>query len=231
VLAALLDLVLPQPCAGCGGPGAWCDACAAVLTAAARVPMGLTRPDPVPAGFPRCAAAAAYDGPVRAALLAHKEKGRLSLARPLGAALAAAVGSLEPPRTSLVLVPVPSTRAVVRQRGHDHALRLARAAAAALTVSGRPAQARALLLPARAVGDQSGLGAAGRAANVSGAFQASGGGPEGLCVVVDDVVTTGASLVEASRALTAAGARVYGAATVAATIRRWSHRSGGTPVQ
>jgi predicted amidophosphoribosyltransferase len=173
----------------------------------------------VPIGFPRAAAAAAYDGPVRAALLAHKERGRLGLVRPLGRALAAAVLCLDP-ATEIVLVPIPSTRAAVRTRGHDHAMRLARSAAGTLTRVGRPAQARRLLAPTRALGDQSGLDAAGRAVNRSGAFRLAYPPPGGPIVLVDDVRTTGASLAEATRALMAAGVRVHGAATVAATVRR-----------
>jgi predicted amidophosphoribosyltransferase len=220
VLSALLDLVLPQACAGCAAPTAWCAGCAQVLAAAACAPLGVTRPDPSPPGFPRAAAAAAYDGAVRGALLAHKERGRLSLGHPLGAALAAAVGCLSPPY-GVVLVPVPSSRAAIRARGHDHALRLARIAAAVSTRAGQPARAARLLAPVRSLGDQSGLSAQARAANLSGAFAVVRTVPTGLpVVVVDDVVTTGASLAEATRALTAAGAAVHGAATVAATMRR-----------
>ncbi|MBK5307448.1 MAG: ComF family protein [Frankiaceae bacterium] len=223
MLAALLDLVLPQQCAGCSGPGPWCRDCAAVLRLAARTPLGRVQPDPVPAGFPRAAAAAAYDGAVRGALLAHKERGRLALVLPLGLALAAAVDCLQPP-PGVLLVPVPSSRSAVRQRGQDHARRLATAAARVLSAEGTAARAVPGLRPARFVGDQSGLGAVGRAANLAGAFQVSSRLPAGaLVVVVDDVVTTGASLAEASRALRSAGLVVHGAATVAATFRRWSH--------
>jgi ComF family protein len=203
VLADLLDLVLPRVCAGCQAPGAvLCRACCLALAA-----PRLHRPDPCPAGLPPLVAAAAYAGPVRAALLAHKEDGRLALARPLGRALAAAVALLGAPEA--VLVPVPSARAAVRARGHDHARRLARAA-------GRSAP---LLVPARRVADQAGLSSAGRAENLRGALRARR--PlEGLpVVVVDDVVTTGATLAEAARALRAAGADVRGAAVVAATAR------------
>lgn len=231
MLAALLDLVLPQPCAGCGGDGAWCPSCAQAVAAAVRTPLGRCRPDPTPEGFPPAAAAAAYAGAVRGALLAHKERGRLGLGRPLGSALAAAVACLALP-THALLVPVPSSRAAVRARGHDHARRLARFAAAELTAAGRPTRAAPLLVPVRDLGDQSGLGAAGRAANLAGAFAVRNELPLGLSVVVvDDVVTTGASVVEATRALTAAGAAVHGAASVAATIRRWGHGYRGTPVQ
>src|SRR4051812_45192356 len=216
VLAALLDLLLPQPCAGCGSDvdGAWCGRCAASLALAARSPLGRCRPDPTPAGFPAAAAAAAYDGSVRGALLAHKERGRLDLCRPLGRALAAAVGCLSLP-PDVVLVPVPSSRSAVRARGHDHARRLARSAAAALSGPSRTVHARPLLVPLRDLGDQSELGAAGRAVNLAGAFGVRADLPVGLSVVVvDDVVTTGSSVVEAARALTAAGATVHGAATV-----------------
>jgi predicted amidophosphoribosyltransferase len=218
--AALLDLVLPQACAGCGLAGCrLCASCVAVLAAMAEGPLGRTAPSPVPAGFPPAAAAATYDGVVRAALVAHKERGRLGLVHPLGRALAAAVAELDPP-PGVVLVPVPSARAAVRARGHDHARRLAGATARELTSAGRPARALPLLRPARALADQAGLGSAGRAANLDGAFAAVRRLSGLVVVVVDDLVTTGATLVEAARALAGAGAHVHGAATVAATQRR-----------
>ena len=226
VLESLLDLVLPQECAGCRLRGTrWCPGCAAELRQAVRCPLGLTAPDPVPAGFPaRATAAAPYDGAVRGALLAHKERGRLGLVRPLGAALAAAVAGLDPP-SPLVLVPVPSDPREVRRRGHDHARRLARAAAGALRRDGLDARALPLLEHGRAVSDQAGLDAAGRTAHLRGALRPRRRA-EGLAVVVvDDVVTSGATLTDACRAVTASGARVVGAATVAATAR---HRTRTT---
>lgn len=219
MLADLLDLVLPRDCAGCRAPGlTLCRACAAALGSPRR-----HRPDPCPAGLPPLVAAAAYDGAVRAALLAHKERGRLGLAGPLGAALARAVRGLDPP-PGAVLVPVPSSPAAVRERGQDHARRLAAAAARRLP----SAQARALLRPARRVADQSGLSTAQRAANLSGALRATRRLDGLAVVVVDDVVTTGATLVEATRALEEAGAHVVGAAVVGATLRRRS-RSAADP--
>lgn len=217
---ALLDLVLPQPCAGCGAPGPWCAACGEALSLAAAFPLGRVAPDPKPAGFPVAAAAARYDGAVRGALLAHKERGRLGLVDPLGSALAAAVRCLETPPGS-VLVPVPSSRAAVRARGHDHALRLARRAGRELGLTAVP-----LLGPARRLGDSTGLDAAGRAANLAGAFRLRRPTTGAPVVLVDDVVTTGASLAEARRTLSRAGVRVHGAATVAATTRKWTTASG-----
>jgi predicted amidophosphoribosyltransferase len=226
LLDALLDLVLPQACPGCGTAGVrWCRDCAAELSRVAAAPLGAVAPDPVPPGFPRATAAAAYAGVVRAALLAHKEHGRLGLARPLGEALAAAVRLLDPP-PGVLLVPVPSAPAVVRQRGHDHARRLARSAARALERGGLPARAVPLLRPARVVADQAGLDARARAANLSGALTTPVDLRGASVVVVDDVVTTGATLTEATRSLRRAGARVVGAATVAATRR---NRSRGLP--
>lgn len=216
MLADLLDLVLPRDCAGCRLPGrTLCPACVAAMARPFR-----HRPDPCPAGLPPLVAAAAYDGAARAALLAHKERGRLGLAGPLGAALAGAVRQLDPP-PGVVLVPVPSSPAAVRERGQDHARRLAAAAARRLP----SARSRSLLLPARRVADQSGLSSAQRAANLSGALRVRRRLDGLAVVVVDDVVTTGATLVEATRALRAAGADVVGGAVVAATARRGS-RSG-----
>jgi predicted amidophosphoribosyltransferase len=206
---ALLDLVLPRRCAGCTVPGrALCAGCRAALAAP---PLGLV--DDGPRRLPPLAAAAPYAGAVRGVLLAHKEHGRLALVKPLSAALAAAVSCLDPPGGTVV-VPVPSSVAAVRERGHDHAGRLARATAHRLSLPSRP-----LLTPLRAVADSAGLGAAERAANLRGALAARRR-LDGLPVlVVDDVVTTGATLREAVRALRAAGAQVHGVAVVAVTAR------------
>ena len=211
MLADLLDLVLPRDCAGCGAVGrTLCEGCSAALAHPRQ-----HRPDPCPPGLPALVAAASYDGVVRSALLAHKERGRLGLARPLGRALAGAVRGLAPPRR-VVLVPVPSSRAAVRERGQDHARRLARAAARTLP----GAVVQPLLVPARTVADQSGLGTAARAANLAGALRVRRPVRGLPVVVVDDVVTTGATLAEAARALRAAGADVVGCAVVGATARR-----------
>jgi len=232
---ALLDLALPQECAGCGEGGTrWCATCAHVLARAAAEPLGRCAPRPRPAGFPPTAAAASYDGVVRSTLLAHKERGRLALVRPLAEALAGSVRALDLAPGPFVLVPAPSRRATVRSRGQDHALRLARRTARVLRQADAHADVSAagLLLPSRELADQSGLDAPSRATNLAGALRARRRLDGVRVVLVDDVVTSGATLVEAARALTAAGAVVAGAVVVAATQRTASirhHPIGFTP--
>jgi predicted amidophosphoribosyltransferase len=163
--------------------------------------------------LPHVVAVSGYVEPVRSMLIAHKERGRTDLSRLLGAALAPAVHGL---RADLVL-PVPSSRAATRERGYDHALRLATATAAARS------GVRALrgLQIVRTTRDSTGLGAGARSANLRGAYAVLPGVIAQLrgcrVVVVDDLMTTGATLAEAARALRAVGVEPVGAAVVAAT--------------
>lgn len=156
-------------------------------------------------------AAAGYENAVRAVLLAHKERGELGLVGALGKALAGAVragaghaGVAGP----LLLVPVPSARRAVAARGHDPTRRIALAAAGELRRGGTPARVVAVLRQHRAVADQAGLGADLRQANLAGALEVQTGGERllaaGRVVLVDDLLTTGASLAEAARAVAAA---------------------------
>ncbi len=213
---ATFDVLLGVCCAGCAAPGRpWCGACATALreltTAAGASPAN---PRPAPPGLPPVWAAGPYEGHWRTALLAYKERGRRELARPLGTALAAPLRRAAGGDRAVLCVPVPAGRAARSARGYDHVGLLLRAAVAA----GAPRPAP-LLRWARTSADQVGLDAAKRRRNRHGALLAR---PcPGLSVVlVDDIVTTGATLAEAGRALAAAGAHVVGAATVAATVRR-----------
>ncbi|MEU5718885.1 ComF family protein [Streptomyces sp. NPDC020403] len=227
----ITGLVLPVACGGCGRPRTeLCDTCAAVLDARpCRV-----RPTPEPPGLPLVHAVAPYENAVRAMLLAHKERGALGLAGPLGGALAAAVragagqvGGAGP----LLLVPVPSARRATAARGHDPTRRIARSAAAELRRSGTPAHVPAVLRQRRVVADQAGLGARERQANLTGALEVTAGARHlldgGRVWLVDDLLTTGASLTEAARAVRAAWAgRGIGGDGAAAGARRTGRAAG-----
>ena len=86
----------------------------------------------------------------------------------------------------------------------------------ALDVDARVAQA---LTYSRVTADQAGLDSAERAVNLSGAFQLRTGRllPGRDAIVVDDILTTGATVAEAVRVLSEAGFRPVGIAVVAAT--------------
>ncbi|WP_030548514.1 ComF family protein [Streptomyces albus] len=224
----ITELVLPADCAGCGRPGtALCGGCHAALTGRLAASV---RPVPSPAGLPPVRAAAPYGGEVRSVLLAHKERGALSLAGPLGAALAGAVPSRVPGREPWLLVPVPSARRSVARRGHDPTRRIALAAAALLRRAGRPVRVLPALRQRRLVADQSGLPARARAANLAGALEVAGRAEELVrsapVVLVDDLMTTGASLAESARSVRSAGGKVIGAAVVAAPPSAFAPRPG-----
>jgi predicted amidophosphoribosyltransferase len=156
---------------------------------------------------------------VRTALLAYKERGRSHLAPALSGYLTAAIGQLTAAMSlnaEPILVPVPSRRMAARERGGDHVARLVRLAARR---EGLPA-AQVLRLTGR-VRDSAGLSTSDRQTNLRNRMRAAAPTTARPVIVVDDIVTTGATLGEAQRALTAAGWPVIGAAVVAATRRRW----------
>ncbi|SEG66480.1 Predicted amidophosphoribosyltransferases [Nonomuraea solani] len=228
VLSAVLDLVLPPSCAGCGAKGAPC--CPGCRSALAGTPARRD-PVPAPAGLPGCWSAAPYEGVVRATIVAYKERGAVSLAGVLAEAVArTAVTALE--RTGaargwaaggFAVVPVPSARRSLRDRGHDPVGRLAVLAARRLRACGLRAESWAGLRQARRVADQAGLSCAERSANLAGSLQVDRGAkgpPAAFALLLDDIVTTGATLAEAARALRSAGLRVPLAVTASATRRR-----------
>ncbi len=217
------DLVLGATCAGCGRAGrALCRDCWAALPTRGAV----CRPVPAPNGLVLPMAAGAYAGLLRDLVLAHKEHQALAIARPLGMVVATVVADLiratGGPTSQVLLVPVPSRRSVVRRRGHDPTLRMTRMAAGGLRRAGLPVAVARLLVPVVRVADQAGLSVEERASNLAGAFRARRVRRwlRSPVVVVDDVLTTGATAAEAQRALRASGYRVLGLAAVAATERR-----------
>lgn len=216
--SAALDLAFPAACSGCGREGEpLCSACLPALDARLRLPGGtpIGLPADLPAPLLQLEWCAPFVGPVRAALHDLKYRGERRLARPLGQAVGRRWRRVGEGATLVVPVPVHAERE--RHRGYDQAALIAAVAAADL---GLPC-VRALERE-RATIAQFELGRDDRAANVAGAFRLRG--PERAAVaaiagrwilLVDDVVTTGATLAACGLALEAAGALGVSAIAVA----------------
>jgi predicted amidophosphoribosyltransferase len=202
----LLDLIIPRRCAGCAAPGvAWCPRCAATL----RAPAPVARP-----GLPAAFALAGYHGPARRAVLAYKERGRRELAAPLGRALADALPSIR--AGPLVLVPAPSRPAAARARGGQHMATVARRCASDLPEA---MVVPALRLDGRAA-DSVGLDAAARSANLLGRLRPDlrhRPPPDVPAVVLDDVITTGATATACVAALKSINVPVAAVLSLTAT--------------
>ena len=236
-MRALIDLALPVTCAACGDPDdRVCRACLDELERCLWFggPRRV-RPDPCPPRLPTVHASGRYEGPLAAVVAAYKDDGRRDCAPLLGGLLAAAldaavascpsaVAVMARDNGPLLVVPVPSSRASVRARG-DSPLEVL-AAHAVRGLADHEAVVADVLRPWRRVADQAGLGARERAVNLEHSMLARPhwvGAVEGAaCILVDDVLTTGATLVEAARALRSGGATTVVAATICATQRRRS---------
>lgn len=225
--SAALDLLLGAACSGCGRPGrAVCESCASRL----RAPPFVAWPTPRPIALATPHAVTGYDAEVRSLILDHKEHARLALTAPLSAALsrsilaAIASATLEGPRAGpVILVPAPSARRTVRERGHHPVWRMTRLAARRLRSAGLDVRALPVLSVQRAVSDQAGLGATARARNLAGAYAVTPRWAAAIAgrvvVLTDDVITTGSTAEEGCRALRATGGVVVGVAVLAATRR------------
>ncbi|WP_445443607.1 ComF family protein [Clavibacter sp. km1a] len=249
VRAAVLDalaVVLPVACAGCGAPDrAVCAACAAALRSAPLVrPLALPAVDGahgrIPARVVPVGCGSSYAPPWPALLSALKEEGRTDAARAMGATLARAVRATvaaaeraadpearpAPERQptgpgAIHVLDVPSPRASLRRRGYAPVeVLLARAGIRPLRLGGVPGLRRHPLGFARRPADQAGLGVAARAANVDGCLRARVDLAGRRFLVVDDVLTTGATLRETCRAVRAAGGEVVACAVLTAVPGR-----------
>lgn len=239
---AALDLVFPALCPVCqttlgvgrrdplcgpcwsaitrlGAP--WCHVCGAAPASSASLaeprrlepsrPCATCTNDPPRYDYAR--SAAVYEGQLREALHALKFSGRRALAGPL-AELAAEQCRASLPSGIEALIPVPLARERERERGFNQAALLARRIGRRLGVPIRPRWLARL----RATRPQSDLSAAERRANVRGAFRASPRVAGRHVLVVDDILTTGATLDACARALRDAGAFRVGVLTVARVL-------------
>lgn len=232
---AALDLVAPGRCAGCGQHVSvpLCESCARQLGDGDPVARWIsTAAGPVPAF-----AAARYEGSVRAALIAYKERGRRDVGADLAAALtraamtAAAGGLLA---SSGLLAPVPSSRDAVRERGYDAVAQLATKASRHMRRLGFDVAVAPVLRQARSVADQAGLPIGRRRSNMSGALVVAPQRDRDMVagrvvLVVDDIVTSGATAADACRALVECGAIVAAVVAVAGTPR-WTGGPKGGPL-
>jgi ComF family protein len=210
-----LDIALPASCVGCGIEGAAiCPSCVPALDARlaspAGVPIGL--PGDLPEPLLQLEWAAPFHGVTRDALHAIKYGGEQALATPLGHAVARRWTAVGVGADLVAHVPVHADRA--RERGYDQAELIARQAAAALALPhGSP------LRRARATIAQFDLDRRDRARNVRDAFVVDERMPPDIqgrwILLVDDVVTTGATLAACATALLGVGALGVSAITVA----------------
>jgi ComF family protein len=204
ITGALLDalaVLSPIDCAGCGSADrSLCENCQRELEPA-------VTPRSLPDGS-TVYTSLRYEGVVRRTLLALKEGGRTDIVKPLSASLSAALARAAQPGAEFLSVP--TSRAAWRRRGYDPVALLCKRAGL------EPAR---VLRSSRATLSQKTLGLEDRALNLHESMRSRVSLGGRTFVLVDDVVTTGATLAEAARAVRAAGGEVVGHAALAFTPR------------
>jgi ComF family protein len=237
LLTAVLDLIFAPACLGCDGPihagdpaRGICRGCHARLPAVPAplcgrcgMPLLLTgrAPDAScqdcrhwPPALRAARSAFLLEPPADRIVHRLKYRGWRSLAGPMAERMARVLLPPDVAAEARCLVPVPTTRDRIRQRGYDQAALLAHELASRSRRSVLP-----LLERTRATPSQTGLQPAARAANVAGTFRVRPGAASRLrgahLLLVDDVLTTGATAAECARTLVAAGARCASVITFA----------------
>jgi len=202
----LLEVLLPPACAGCGRFGhRVCEVCLAGFRPAGTPDDRFAAADPgmvVGDTLELAMAAFAHGGTLRRALQRLKYGGSGQIAIPLGRAAAPALEALTRVCGPLPLVPVPVHEARLRQRGYNQAALLASALAGAAGL-----EVVDILERRRPTARQHGLGKAARLHNLRGAFALRDGArspPAGI--LVDDILTTSATLESCAQVLRDAGA-------------------------
>ena len=200
--SGLLDFVFPSRCAVCEAQGAnLCQGCWEVL-----------RPNPhkFERGPVTGSAATHFSPEVSKLIVAFKDRGQSALVHELVELIRPLVFEVLQYREIVYLVPAPSRAENFSRRGFTPSLLLARA----IAKSASNARVMNCLVPGSSVKDQVGLTSTQRQANLSGTMSLNQEVSQKPCFVVDDVCTTGATIMEAWRALTVAGANVVGALVV-----------------
>lgn len=210
-IRAAVARVRAHDCLLCGAPGApelVCAACAGDLPALPACCPVCAMPSPdaavcgaclrAPPPFDATLALWRYEFPVDRLVHALKYQGRLPVARLFGEALARRTARREVD----AIVPMPLARRRLADRGFNQALEIARAAAAARRLT----PAATAVERIRDTANQADLPLGERARNVRGAFACRGDVRGRRVAVIDDVMTTGASLGELAACLKRTGA-------------------------
>jgi ComF family protein len=206
--ATLGALLAPPLCWSCGGLGRIGEP----LCRSCRGRLHRLAPDPVWLSFVRVWAPVGYSGPARDLVRALKFRG----ARGVADAMAAQIAANAPPHTlaSGTLVPVPLHPARLRSRGFNQAERLASAVGARTGLAVTDCLARS-----GSRGTQVGRDRRERLRGITGSVRVRGDAPA-EAILVDDVVTTGATLAACAEALRAAGSQSVRAVAYARTPGR-----------
>lgn len=214
----LLDLFMPTNCGLCDRAGS--PVCFDCLQIYEKTPMRVTR------GGLSGYAVAEYS-PITAKLISEfKEQGQTSIFRSLSVAMTSVFEAgltMLPGQSSdatLWVVPVPSSRESMLRRGYTPSREIARPMVAQLRRRRVSVQLIDPLRYGRKVLDQSGLSVSDRELNLRGSMKSRYSLAGREIVLVDDVCTTGATLLEAARACEQAGASVKFFCTFAETKRK-----------